>query len=133
MLLVGDAAGLVLNTGFTLRGMDLALASGVLAARSIIAHREADPGSGDCLAHYRRALEGSFVLRELRAHRGTQALLSRRRLYEYYPDEVARWTRALFQVDRAGESVSPGKALRRLRRDVVGRSGLGDLWRLLRS
>jgi len=37
LLLAGDAAGFVLNTGPVLRGMDLALASGVLAGRSIVA------------------------------------------------------------------------------------------------
>ena len=44
-LLVGDAAGFVLNTGNTLRGMDLALASGVLAGRSIVRSPENRPSS----------------------------------------------------------------------------------------
>ena len=36
LLVVGDAAGLVLNTGYTLRGMDFAMASGAAAAEAVI-------------------------------------------------------------------------------------------------
>ncbi len=35
-LMVGDAAGFVINTGYSIRGIDLAIVSGVAAARAII-------------------------------------------------------------------------------------------------
>lgn len=39
-LLVGDAAGLNLNLGYTVHGMDVAILSGIAAARAIIAENE---------------------------------------------------------------------------------------------
>ncbi|NLB18957.1 MAG: hypothetical protein GX825_09580 [Syntrophomonadaceae bacterium] len=36
LLLVGDAAGFVINTGYSIRGIDLAIVSGIAAARAVI-------------------------------------------------------------------------------------------------
>ncbi len=36
IVVAGDAAGLCLNIGYTVRGMDLAIASGEAAAKAII-------------------------------------------------------------------------------------------------
>jgi electron transfer flavoprotein-quinone oxidoreductase len=36
-LMIGDAAGFVINTGYSIRGIDLAIVSGIAAARAIIA------------------------------------------------------------------------------------------------
>jgi electron transfer flavoprotein-quinone oxidoreductase len=130
MLVAGDAAGLVLNTGNLLRGMDLAMASGVLAARSIVAHRE-QPGSAACLAHYRAALDGGFVMRELRAHRKAPGILANERLYGVWPREVVAMMRSLFTVDAAGSAVSPKQAFRELRKNVGTWTALRDAWRIL--
>ncbi len=42
VMIVGDAAGFCLNLGFTVRGMDLAIASAQAAATTVIAAKRAD-------------------------------------------------------------------------------------------
>jgi len=130
MLVVGDAAGLLLNTGNILRGMDLAMVSGVLAARSIIAHRER-PGAPECLAHYKAALADSFAMREMRAHRKAPGILENERIYNTWPREVVRMMRSLFEVDAAGSAVSLRRAFKTLRKNVGTWTAIRDAWRIL--
>jgi electron transfer flavoprotein-quinone oxidoreductase len=120
----------VLNTGSILRGMDLALASGVLAARSIVAHRE-QPAGEACLAHYRAALADSFVMRELRAHRKAPRILANERLYGTWPREVVALVRSLFRVDAAGRAASPKQAFQELRKNVGTWTAFRDALRIL--
>ncbi|HUT76503.1 MAG TPA: hypothetical protein VM285_02395, partial [Polyangia bacterium] len=110
--------------------MDLAMASGVLAARSIVAHRE-DPASEACLGHYRAALADSFVMRELRAHRKAPRVLAGERLYTTWPREVVAMMRALFEVDAMGRSVPVKRAFKDLRRNVGTWKALRDALRIL--
>ncbi len=132
LLLVGDAAGLVLNTGATLRGMDLAIASGVLAGRSIVEAKDANLDPNVCFENYRRALDESFVMKQLRAHKKAAGLLAFDRLYDYYPQETVRVAKEFFSVNARGESTSVGQAMKKMGREVFGWRGLKDLWRLSR-
>ncbi len=56
MLLVGDAAGLGLNMLVTVRGMEYAMASGVLAGRTIKKAKEKNDFSAPSLAYYEQLL-----------------------------------------------------------------------------
>jgi len=125
LLLVGDAAGLVLNTGAVLRGMDLALASGTLAGRSIVI---ALSDGADCLERYTAALKSSFIMREMRKHRRAANALAQPRLYADYPDRLARWAAELFETNAAGEHGSARQAFKKLRSGVR----LRDIWRIMR-
>jgi len=62
VLVTGDAAALCANLGFTIRGMDLAVESGRLAAQTVLAAREKGDFSVAALSAYQTALEASFVL-----------------------------------------------------------------------
>src|SRR5205085_7233780 len=53
MVVVGDAAGLTLNTGLTVRGMDLAIGSSVAAAEALGSALEQKDTSKAALAAYR--------------------------------------------------------------------------------
>ncbi|MBP3654061.1 MAG: FAD-dependent oxidoreductase [Oscillospiraceae bacterium] len=66
VLLVGDAAGLVANFGFVVRGMDLAIESGILAARAVIEAGESGDFSAAGLAGYQTAVENSFIASDMR-------------------------------------------------------------------
>ena len=61
MVVVGDAAGLTLNTGLTVRGMDLAVGSAVAAAEAIGSALEQKDTSKAGLAGYRERLFASYV------------------------------------------------------------------------
>jgi electron transfer flavoprotein-quinone oxidoreductase len=133
LLLAGDAAGLVLNTGVTVRGMDLALASGAIAGQCIAEAFEGGFDGAACLASYERSLGQSFVLEQLRAHRKAPELLAMERLYDRYPGGAVQVARALFAVGPDGKSLSVGGAMKRMRKDVLGLRGLLDLWKLYRT
>lgn len=67
VLLAGDAGGLVANYGFAVRGMDLAVESGRLAAETVLASREKGDFSAEALSNYQRAVEESFIAADMRA------------------------------------------------------------------
>ena len=67
VLLAGDTAGLVANFGWAIRGMDLAVESGRLAAEAVIRATEADDFSEAGLASYQTAVEDSFIASDIKA------------------------------------------------------------------
>lgn len=98
-LVAGSAAGLFLNTGFTLRGMDFALESGRLAGEAAVRAVRVKDSSASSLTSYRSALEQSFVLKELRAFRGYPGVFHNPRLYGTYPDVLTRLLHGAFLTD----------------------------------
>lgn len=66
VLLLGDAAGFVANFGFVIRGMDLAVESGILAAEAVLAACEAEDFSETALSAYQTAVENSFIATDMR-------------------------------------------------------------------
>lgn len=65
LMVVGDAAGFVLNNGFTQRGMDFAIASGIAAAETVKFAYEKGDYSKQTLSYYEKLLNQSFVLKDL--------------------------------------------------------------------
>ena len=65
VIIAGDAAGLVANYGFTVRGMDMAAESGRLAAETVLAARECGDFSAEKLSEYQQAIEKSFISADL--------------------------------------------------------------------
>ena len=64
ILAAGDAAGFILNTGFQVRGMDFALASGTAAAETVLdAHRKGD-FSLKAMAAYEAMEVGPIVVQD---------------------------------------------------------------------
>ena len=99
MLVAGDAAGFAINTGFVVRGMDLAIGSGVCAADTIIeAHRVGD-FSARSLGAYHDRLRASFVLKDLHTYARTPHLLDRHRLYTTYPQFLTQVFHDIFHTD----------------------------------
>lgn len=99
VMIVGDAAGLVVNLGFTVRGMDFAIESGRLAAETFLKAREMRDYSAKMLSAYEKALEDSFVLRDMRAYKGFPALAAQRMIYKDVPETAEEIVTKLFTVD----------------------------------
>ncbi|MCV2394458.1 FAD-dependent oxidoreductase [Actinotalea sp. M2MS4P-6] len=100
VLLAGESALMCVNAGYTVRGMDLALAAGQQAGRSAAAALDAGDTSAEGLAGYRAALEDSFVLRDLRTlRRFPHFMESTPRVFRDYPDLARDVMRELFLVD----------------------------------
>lgn len=62
VMVIGDAASMVVNRGYVVRGMDLAVESAVLAAETAMAANEAGDYSAGTLASYGEAVKNSAVL-----------------------------------------------------------------------
>lgn len=99
MLVTGDAAGLVVNLGYVIRGMDFAIASGAAAAETVIAAKAAGDFSAQGLSGYEKSLQDGFVLRDLEAYRLAPRFMENERLYTTYPKLAAGLASKLFEVD----------------------------------
>jgi electron transfer flavoprotein-quinone oxidoreductase len=101
MIVAGDAAGFVLNLGYTVRGMDFAVASGEAAARTVIEAKARNDFSERSLCRYMDFLKEGFVLRDLEAYRNMPEFLENERMYKAYPELVTNLAGKLFTVDGA--------------------------------
>lgn len=108
VMVVGDAAGLVINAGYTVRGMDLAIASGEAASKAIITAKEQDDYSAASLARYQDLLDRSFVMQDLKQYQKFPEFMENPRIFNEYPQLVVNIFKDMFIVDG-----SPGKPLRK--------------------
>lgn len=99
VLIAGDAAGFVMNLGYTIRGMDLAIESGRLAAKAILKARQAGDFSAEGLSVYLTLLEKSFLMRDLRHYQNMPSLMSAPQMFNEIPELVDEMMRRLFVVD----------------------------------
>jgi electron transfer flavoprotein-quinone oxidoreductase len=117
ILLAGDAAGLALNMGYTVRGMEFALASGQMAADAVIAAREKGDMSAAGLSGYEQEIRSSFIWSYLVAFRKMPVLLENPDLDSRYPAELCGFMRGLvqLQIEQPGKiSVVVWRLLRRI-------------------
>src|SRR3989337_4009841 len=101
MLVVGDAGGLVVNSGMTLRGMDMAIASGAAAAEAVKNAIEKNDFSKECLSYYEDLLKEDFVLKDIATFKKAPEFLQNQRLYTLYPEIACRLFHKLTAVDGA--------------------------------
>jgi electron transfer flavoprotein-quinone oxidoreductase len=99
LVVVGDAAGLTLNTGLTVRGMDLATASGIAAAKGIHAALAAGDTSKAGLEGYRKALFESFAGKDMETYAKAPAFLERERMYSQYGNLLGDILYSVFNHD----------------------------------
>lgn len=100
-LVCGDAAGLCLNRGFTIRGMDYAIMSGLAAADTVVAAAEPGGPAPDAaaLAGYRTRLEDG-ILRDFKATRGAHGWMNANPdLFTVYPRLAVDAMTDLYRVD----------------------------------
>jgi electron transfer flavoprotein-quinone oxidoreductase len=99
ILAVGDAAGLGLNMLVTVRGMEYAIASGVLAGKTIKKAKERNDFSASSLGEYETLIDQSFIMKEMKTFRNSPALLSNGRLFSKYPQVISDLFENLMSVD----------------------------------
>jgi len=101
LVVIGDAAGLTLNTGLTIRGMDLAAGSGLAAARAISAALAVGDFSQSAMDAYRTALDDGFVGADLRTYSRAPGFLENPRLYDGYAAMLAEVFHGVYDHDLA--------------------------------
>ncbi|MCD4812760.1 FAD-dependent oxidoreductase [bacterium] len=95
---VGDAAMLV--DSIHREGSNLAIKSGMLAAQTIIQAKEKNDFSETTLADYRKSLDASFVMQDLKKYKGLSHYLeSNPHFFDVYPDLINDAGAAFFTVN----------------------------------
>jgi electron transfer flavoprotein-quinone oxidoreductase len=133
-LVCGDAAGLCYANGVNLEGINLAAHSGILAAETVLEAARGRDYSAPFLARYRRKLENSFVLRDLKLYRHSPEMMHIDRLYEAYPEAVCRFMERVHRIDGTPKMSLPKLFLSKLKERMGLRDLLADAftaWRAL--
>ncbi len=110
VMVAGEAAGLLLNAGKAIQGMDYAMRSGILAAETVLAAKERGDFTSAMLKNYRTALENSYVLKDMRAFQGAVHLLHSPDMFGPVPDLICDFGRQFFTLkseptERAGRMI----------------------------
>jgi len=124
LLVVGDAAGLLLNTGYTVRGVDFAAYSGKLAAETIIEAHESGGPTEENMRRYEEKVKSSFIYRELVRHRGIEDVMSDPMFFTVLPQLAARVMQKLYEADYEEPTVL-GALLESLQEENLSLTKLG--------
>ena len=132
-LVAGESAGLCMNMGYQVRGMDFAVASGRMAGEAAVKAIDAGDTSAAGLASYKSAMEGSFVIKDLETFRKwPRTMEGWKSMFADYPVMAREVFNAMFSVD--GE---PQRPLMRRMMPIVKKRGLlrlaGEVRKAVRS
>ncbi|TCT35084.1 electron transfer flavoprotein-quinone oxidoreductase [Providencia alcalifaciens] len=97
VLVAGDAAGMCMNLGFTIRGMDLAVASGEAAAQAVLSAMKKEDFSKQGLSEYLTLLEQG-PLRDMKAYQRMPEFLDNPRMFTAYPEMALGIAKKLFTI-----------------------------------
>lgn len=86
LIVTGDAAGFALNIGYTVEGMNFAIASGMAAAKVVLEANGRGDFSKKRLKRYAEILHQDFVLQDLITFKRAPAFLRNSNIYNIYPD-----------------------------------------------
>jgi electron transfer flavoprotein-quinone oxidoreductase len=99
ILVAGDAAALTLVTGLALEGANLAAASGLAAAETVIAAKKSGNFTVNSLSSYQDRLEESFVLKDMESFKKAPKFLENPRIYKEYPEIACNLAERIFTND----------------------------------
>lgn len=133
IMVAGDAAAMCIVTGINLEGINLAVQSGVLAGQSAIqAHRERNFSKAG-LASYRRRLEESFVLKDLKLYRRTPDMLHNDRIFTQYPEFLCGIMDEIYRIDGTPKDTMTKLLLRKTKETVGLKNLMADVYSGWRS
>ncbi len=122
-LIAGEAAGLCMNMGYQVRGMDFAVASGQFAGEAAVAAIDAEDVSVAGLASYKQKMEGSFVIQDLETFKLWPATMEKwDRMFTDYPVMIKEIFNAMFSVDG-----KPQEHLKKRMMPIIKKRGMFSL------
>ncbi len=127
-VVVGDAAQLGINTGLIIRGMDLAIVSGLAAAKAILQAKQ----SADVGAAYRRQLEELLLIANQQAYQNFHGIFEIPRIFREYPNLANDAMRFLFRVDGKTPKPMLKGLLETVKRNVSFGRLAADGWKVYR-
>ncbi len=98
-LICGDAAGFCLNIGYMVRGMDLAITSGELAAKAVLEAKKRGNFSAATLKSYKTMLDQSFIMNDLDVYKNFPGFMENPRIFNHYPAMLADIMADMFVID----------------------------------
>lgn len=98
-IICGDAAGFCLNIGYMVRGMDLAITSGELAAKAVIEAKKKEDFSSDSLKSYKTMLDDSFVMKDLSIYKNFPSFMENPRIFNQYPAMISDIMEEMFVIN----------------------------------
>jgi electron transfer flavoprotein-quinone oxidoreductase len=131
-LVVGDAAGLALNMGITVRGMEFAMASGYLAAQTVKQAKEKGNYSATGLAVYATLLKESFILKDMETFRHSLNVLENPRMTGLYPAWICKVMEDVFWIGEVPKQRVSSSVWKGIRQGLFNLMTLKDLLRLRR-
>ncbi len=123
ILVAGDAAALCNATGLNLEGINLASQSGVLAGKAVIAAHEAGDFSRRGREVYRRLMNDSYVIKDLKLYRKAPHMLHNDRIYNEYPELLTSFMEYIYRINGTPKENLTKLFLKTAREKV----GLGNL------
>lgn len=98
VMVAGEAANLLMNSGKAIQGMDYAMASGVVAAQTALKAKDRNDFSATSLKTYRDDLEQSYVMKDMRAFQGAVHFLHNEAMFTRVPALVCDFGREFFTI-----------------------------------
>ena len=132
ILVVGDAAGFALNMGIIVRGMDFAIASGVLAAEAIKRAMRDKDFSARSLAAYEALLNHSFVMKDLQTFKNVWKVLDNPKLFTKYPDAICSLMMDLMLIGSEPKPKLSSTVIKHFRKEFLSLSSLRDAFSLMK-
>ncbi|MFH1288755.1 MAG: FAD-dependent oxidoreductase [bacterium] len=119
LLLVGDAAGFI-NTSPLHEGSNLAMASGIMAAETILEAKEKNDFSSVTLSNYVSKLENSFVFKDMKKYSEVPEVLSKSpELFNKWPKELANILTEVFTISETPKEIVEEKIMNKFN-DGIG-------------
>lgn len=133
LILTGDAAGLV-NASHYHEGSNLAMASGVMAAETVIAAKEKGDFGESSLGMYRDKLEASFVLQDLKKfQKFSQFLIDNPHVLRDYPDIIVGLLSEYFAISEKPKAQIEKEVFAKFKQEIGVVSLAKDLWKTWRA
>lgn len=98
-LICGDAAGFCLNIGYMVRGMDLAITSGELAAKAVLEAKAKGDFSSATLKNYKTMLDNSFIMKDLSVYQNFPSFMENPRIFNQYPSMLSDIMADMFVIN----------------------------------
>lgn len=130
VMLAGDAAGLALNMGLTVRGMEFAIASGIIAAEVVKEAKKKGDFSEKTLVSYEDRLRDSFVLKDIGRSSKVLHALQDQRLYSLWPYRFVDLLHDLYYFEKGPKERMSRTIWRGLRKSILTFHGLRKLFEL---
>lgn len=98
ILIAGEAANLLMNAGKAIQGMDYAMRSGILAAETIVTAKQKGDYSSSILKEYRKALDDSYVMKDINNFQDAVHLLHTETMQSKVPNLICDFGRQFFTI-----------------------------------